>query len=130
MTPTQGRPGILLVDDDSRLRDGLRTLLRRAGYGVLEAKDGREALKIFRASPVDLIVCDMFMPEKDGLETIRDLRAEFPGVKIIGISGGGYHGTMDVLHMAKLMGAAEVLSKPVAPEKLLAVIESVLARAG
>jgi two-component system chemotaxis response regulator CheY len=121
------KPLILFVDDDDRLREASLVLLRRAGYDVDEARDGVEALRALRARPADVMVCDIFMPEKDGLETIQALRREFTGVKVIAVSGGGFQGAMDVLRIARLMGAAEVLSKPFKPEALTAAIERLLA---
>src|SRR5205807_7303003 len=88
--------------------------------------DGGEAIRAFRQHPSDLLLCDLFMPGKEGLETIRELRREFPDVKIVAMSGGALNGTMDFLPVAARLGALAVLSKPFTPEALLAVVEDVL----
>ena len=121
------KPLILFVDDDDRLREAQGVLLKRAGYEVEEARNGFEALRALRARPAAVMVCDMFMPEKDGLETIQALRREFPQTRVIAVSGGGLQGLVDVLRIAQLMGASEVLSKPFKPEALTDAIERLLA---
>ena len=103
---------ILIVDDDERMREATRAVLEEEGHAVLEATGGVEALRLQLAGPADLVVCDMFMPGQDGIETIRALRRDFPQLKIIAVSGGGYSGAIDVLRMARHIGAMEVLSKP------------------
>jgi CheY-like chemotaxis protein len=121
---------ILLADDDTKVRAVIRMILEEAGFEVVEAKDGKEALRAFRSERADVIVCDVFMPDKDGLEAIKELRGEFPGVKIVAMSGGGSKGTsdgiLDMLMMARHLGAAEVLSKPIDQASLLAAIRRLL----
>ena len=108
----------------------VRTLARRVlehgGHEVVEAGDGREALAAYRGRPADLVLCDMWMPGMDGLELLRALRREFPGVRFVAMSGGGIGGH-DALPTALELGAAEVLSKPFASAELRAVVERALA---
>jgi DNA-binding response OmpR family regulator len=80
---------ILVIDDDPQIREMLRELFRIAKYEVLVAPDGDAALRLHRANPADLIVTDIVMPEKEGLETILGFRRHFPAARIIAISGGG-----------------------------------------
>jgi YesN/AraC family two-component response regulator len=80
---------ILIIDDDQQILNMLSQILKRAGYGVVEALDGKQGLKLYRENPTDLIITDIIMPEKEGLETIMELQRDFPDVKIIAISGGG-----------------------------------------
>ena len=82
-------PSILIIDDDDSLRDALRRTLHKEGYTISEACEGRQGLKELEHSPVDLILLDMFMPDKDGLETIGELRRTYPKIRIIAMSGGG-----------------------------------------
>lgn len=117
---------ILVAEDDADVREALVSTLRDAGFEVFEAKNGAATLRAIQLQPVDLILCDMFMPGMDGLETIRNLRTQFPLVKIIAISGHGSTGKLDMLPMARHLGAAEILHKPVARAKLLAIIRRVL----
>lgn len=117
---------ILIIDDDQALRDSLRRTLRREGYTVLEAAEGGEGLKVVKSHPVDVVLVDLFMPGKEGLETIGELRRSHPGIKIIAMSGGGEKGHMDVLKAAKLMGAWRVLAKPFTREELIDTVEQLL----
>ena len=80
---------ILIVDDDIMFLSLLRDLLAPEGHDILEATNGIEALDIFREASVDLVVTDIVMPEKEGLQTILELKKESPTSKIIAISGGG-----------------------------------------
>jgi two-component system, chemotaxis family, chemotaxis protein CheY len=117
---------VLIADDDVRLREATRAILEEEGHFVVEAKEGAEALRLQRTEQIDLVVCDMFMPGQDGIETIRALRRDFPLLKIIAVSGGGYSGAIDVLKMARLIGATEVLSKPYSRAALLEAIARVM----
>ena len=117
---------ILLIDDDNQFRGMLRQVLRREGYEVVEARDGREGIVRYRSAPTDLIITDILMPEQEGLETIRELRHEFPDVKIIAVSGGGSRGTQDFLKVAKLFGAQRTLWKPFDLDELRQAIRDVL----
>ncbi|HZF16963.1 MAG TPA: response regulator [Steroidobacteraceae bacterium] len=120
---------ILLADDDTRVREAVAAILEDAGHEVLQALDGDHALKSFRARPVDVVVCDLFMPGKDGLETIQELRKLAPGVKILAMSGSGFNGAVDMLRTALHLGAIEVLGKPVRRKHLLAAVDRLLEKA-
>ena len=112
---------ILLIDDDDTVRTMLRLTLVHFGHTVIEARDGKEGLELFQDANVDLLITDIVMPEKEGLEVLMELRKKHPPVKIIAISGGDY------LHMAKLMGAAKVLAKPFSTNVLIEAIDELLA---
>ena len=117
---------ILVIDDDEPIRELLRAILEREGYRVLEAPDGDEGLKQFTETPTDLVITDLIMPGKEGIETIRDLRQKFPGVKIIAVSGGGRIGPDSYLKMAKGVGALRTLRKPFDRTVLLKTVEEVI----
>jgi CheY-like chemotaxis protein len=117
---------ILVIDDDEAIRELLRAILEREGYRVLEAPDGNEGLKQFTETPTDLVITDLIMPEKEGIETIRDLRHKFPDVKIIAVSGGGRIGPDSYLKMAKGVGALRTLSKPFDRTILLELVKEVI----
>ena len=119
-------PSILIIDDDDSLRDSLRRTLHKQGYVIMEASDGGLGLKHLERQAVDLVLLDLFMPDKDGLETIGELRRTHPGIKIIAMSGGGFKGTVDVLHVAKMMGARRTLAKPFTREQLLDAVREEL----
>jgi len=113
---------ILIIDDDNQFRAMLRQMLEREGYKVVDAPDGKEGIRIYRVKPTDLIITDIIMPEKEGIETIMELRREFPDVKIIAISGGGHLGPAEYLKIAKGLGAQYTLSKPFEREELLEAV--------
>lgn len=121
---------ILLIDDDEQVRNMLRMRLSRAGHEVIEAGDGREALEKFRAEPTELIITDIVMPEKEGLEVIMEICRDYPKVNVIAISGGGRIDASSYLDMATKFGAKHVFSKPVDWEKLQKAIDELLAASG
>ena len=126
--PVQGLGArILVVDDEADVRRFLRLVLEDGGYEVIEAADGKQALRQVREAPMDLVITDLVMPEQEGIETIQALQREVPGVAIIAISGafGGHF-----LEVAQMMGANAVLSKPVGAELLLTTVTAVLQRIG
>jgi CheY-like chemotaxis protein len=114
---------ILVVDDDPGVRDVIRSMLESAGYSVLAAENGKEAMKILRSTRVDLILTDLVMPEQEGIETIKTLRREYPDLKVIAMSGafGG-----DYLRIASYLGAHATLPKPIQMRALLKLIEETL----
>jgi CheY-like chemotaxis protein len=117
---------ILVVDDDEQLRLLARRILEHAGHEVTEAANGGQALKHYRRVGAELVLCDIFMPEREGLETIRELRRCCPTVKIVAMSGGMPGGGMDFLPVARRFGAAQVLAKPFGRAALLQAIEATL----
>jgi DNA-binding response OmpR family regulator len=127
MTPSSKAVRILVIDDDDSVRVLLRQTLARAGHEVSEARDGNEAILVFKANPAQLIITDVLMPEKDGIEAIREFRRSHPGVKIIAISGGGRIDPKMCLLMAKKVGADRVLSKPFQAQSLLSMVEELFA---
>jgi CheY-like chemotaxis protein len=118
---------ILVIDDEPQVRAMLRQMLERGGYEVLEAEEGRAGIKLYQEQAPDLIITDILMPGKEGIETILALRKAHPSVKIIAISGGGRMGKLDVLPIAKSFGAVRTLAKPFEREELLEAVQSVLA---
>jgi len=101
-------PLVLIIDDDAIIRAALRPVLEADGYEVVEATDGREGLRAFRARPADVVLCDMVMPGMEGAETIHALRAECPATPIIAITGVAGR----ALSTARALGARETLKKP------------------
>ena len=114
---------ILVAADEAGVRGFLRAVLEDGGHEVIEAVDGKQALQQARAGQVDLVITDLVMPEQEGIETIRALRREVPGVGIIAISGA-LEGQF--LKVAEMLGADAVLNKPVSAEVLLAKVGEVL----
>ncbi len=121
---------ILIIDDDFFVRDMLERLMRKAGFDVETAENGDDGLTLHRRNPVDLVITDILMPEKEGLETITEFRRFFPRVKVIAISGGGQIGPANYLKMAKLLGADRTFAKPMDTSQLLSSVEELLAAEG
>jgi DNA-binding response OmpR family regulator len=117
---------ILIIEDDDLVREMLQRLLEREGYQVTTAIEGGEALRIFRHSSPALVITDLIMPGKEGIETILELRREQPEVKIIAISGGGRIGPDGYLKLAGSIGASRTFSKPLDRHVLLAAIRELL----
>jgi DNA-binding response OmpR family regulator len=117
---------ILLVDDDTALRKLLRLNLTKMGYAVAEASNGKEALAMQLNDPAELVLTDLIMPEKEGLETIPELRKKYPDVKIIAMSGGGRGSAADYLKIAKMMGADRVMTKPFSYQELSDTIAQIM----
>ena len=118
---------IMIVEDDNAVRELLREILERAGHEVLDAGNGKEALALYKISPADLIITNILMPEKEGLETIQELLRDDPDIKIIAISGGGQIGPADYLEVARRFGATRTFSKPFDRKKLLEAVDELLA---
>jgi DNA-binding response OmpR family regulator len=113
---------VIIVDDDAPVRTTVRDLLEEAGIDVVEAANGSAALRAVRDATPDVVLCDLFMPDVDGFELIRELRRDFPGVRIIAMSGGGFAGRVDLLSVARHLGAAEILQKPFSRKEILAAV--------
>jgi CheY-like chemotaxis protein len=113
---------ILVIDDEAPVRRILRQMLERAGYEVIEAPNSAIGLKLYDENPVDLIITDILMPQKEGIETIMALRKTAPEVKIIALSGGGRMDKKGLLSTAKALGAACTLAKPFTREEVLAAV--------
>ena len=107
-------PSVLVIDDDHESREVIAELLKQKGHVVFVAADGIEGLEIARRRGVDVAVTDIVMPRRDGLETIQELRKDFPDVRILALSGGvAGQGQQNYLTIATALGADAVMSKPV-----------------
>lgn len=111
---------ILVIDDEPQLRSVLVRILSRAGHAVIEAKDGREGMKLFYAHRPQLVITDVFMPDKEGIETIGEIRRKAPETYIIAISGGAR--SFAPLDLAAKLGADATLAKPFRLDELLALV--------
>ena len=118
--------GILIIDDDSQILKMLRQILEREGYDVIEASNGKQGLKLYRQNPADLVITDIIMPEKDGIETIIKLKRDDPDVKLIAISGGGRIDPVLYLDMAKKLGTLRTFAKPIERKQLITAVREFL----
>lgn len=119
-------PKILIIDDEDQVRKMLKQLLESNSYDTVEARNGIEGLELFKTAIPDLVLTDLIMPEKEGLETIREMKKLNPGTKIIAISGGGINKPDMYLDLASKLGAQHVFSKPVKNQELLSVIKKMV----
>jgi len=119
---------VLIAEDITSVREALASILRECGHEVVETKNGTEAIAAYRARASDLVLCDLYMPGKAGLETIKELCGEFPGVKIIAMSGSGPLGPVDMIPVVRRLGALDFLPKPIKREALLEAVKRALGR--
>jgi DNA-binding response OmpR family regulator len=115
---------ILVIDDDPGIRVMLEEALKSAGHEVSLAADGREGVEQQSTKPADLLITDLYMPNQEGLETIREFRVRFPKVAVIAMSGRATAVTM--LSIAQKLGAVGVLYKPFAAAELVAAVTKAL----
>jgi CheY-like chemotaxis protein len=127
---------ILLAEDDLLVADAVQTMLRSGGHEVVLAKRGDEAIRLFREQTFDLVLCDVHMPGKDGLEVTEEIRRSSPHIPIVSMTGsyprdsGGAHLDPAFLNASKKVGATRVLAKPFRVHDLLAVVQGCLGEAG
>ena len=117
---------ILIIDDDELIRLTIKNTLKKLECTVLEAENGNAGMALFKKEKPDLVITDMLMPDKEGLETISEIRAVNPNAKIIAMSGGGSSKNMAFLQLAQKMGASRIMSKPIKPDELLNAIKSLI----
>jgi CheY-like chemotaxis protein len=119
-------PTVLVIDDDPQLGETVGKILRTRGYDVRLAGNGMEGLRLFRTLHPDLVITDIIMPVKGGLDTIHLLRTWSPEVKVIAMSGSMLTGSKDPLAAATELGASMVIAKPFRAEQLLDVVAKCL----
>lgn len=119
-------PRILIMDDDWELRETLRRILEFEGFQVEDVPNGNLGINSLRRNVADLAVIDIVMPGKDGLETIKILKEDFPEVKVVAMSGGGFFTPENFLKCARLHGAEHVLAKPFDQDELVEAIKKLL----
>jgi CheY-like chemotaxis protein len=118
---------VLIVDDDKLVLAMFKIAFEGSGYTVVLAENGNMALSQLENRPIDLVLLDILMPEKEGLETLLEARERFPDVPIFAMSGGGRVGKHDFLAVAKKFGAAGTFKKPIAPTELVKTLDTFLA---
>jgi CheY-like chemotaxis protein len=126
---------ILVIDDDELLRQTVTTMLRSGGHEVVQAADGEDGLRRFGTNSIDLVLCDVFMPQMEGLETVRELRRLSPALPIISMTGSipsAETGRLDpdFLRMSNEFGATRTLAKPFGTQTLLALVRECLESGG
>ena len=118
---------VLLIEDEAAVRESLCDSLERAGYEVLPAQEGEEGLSLYFHQKPDIVITDILMPIKDGLEVIMELRRTVPNAKVIAMAAAPRQGSnLDLLNLAKKLGACGTVTKPVDPTELTKAIEACL----
>ena len=117
---------ILIIDDDHHILLMVKKMLERAGFEVDLASNGNEGLELFKKTPVDLVITDIIMPEKEGLETIREMKRLRSDLKIIAMSGGGKISADNYLNTAKIFGASRVMAKPFSQKQMVSAVQDLL----
>lgn len=118
---------ILIIEDDEFVMNMLKQTFERAGYEVGTASNGRIGIQLYKCKPFDVVITDLIMPDMEGIETILKLRADYPDVKVIAISGGGRNRPDDYLHLARKLGALRTFTKPVDRDDLLDAVKQLIA---
>lgn len=113
---------ILILDDEKLVRFTLRQILEGAGYDVSEAATGDACLEMQKANPFDVIITDIIMPGREGIEIVMELKQAYPRLRVIAISGGGRNHNMSYLDFASRLGADATLAKPFTDDELLAAV--------
>jgi DNA-binding NtrC family response regulator len=117
---------IMIVDDDPGIRRALHILLSREGFSVTQACDGNEAIRLWREKGGDLVITDLHMPEKNGIEMIVELQSYTPGIRIIAMSGGGQTRRLDLLGNASMLGAVFTIEKPFTLNEMMEMVRRAL----
>lgn len=117
---------ILVIEDNENMLRMMNDLLSRSGYNVLTAVDGVAGIKAYHRVKPDLVITDIIMPDKEGLEVIMELTNEKPRPKLIAMSGGGMMDARTYLNLAEKLGADATLEKPFHPTDLLSLVEKFL----
>ena len=117
---------IIVIDDEPYILLMLKKMLENEGYSIEIANNGKEGLEQIRRNPPDLVITDIVMPEKEGLEMIREVRSRYPEMKIIAISGGGRLDSGEYLEPARHFGAAKVLRKPFQKKDMVEAVKDLL----
>src|SRR5437899_10283631 len=119
---------IIVIDDNDAARGTMRRVLEKAGHEVLEASDGDAGLKLLAETGVRLVITDIFMPGQDGIATLRRIKKEFPGVRVIAVSGGDATAPIDMREYTVLLGRAETPRAAVRPARRGRAANQTLAR--
>ncbi len=117
---------ILIIDDEPYILLMLKEMLEKAGYEVDLASNGREGMALFEKDPADLVITDIIMPDKEGLEVILELKKRRPELKIIAMSGGGRISPESYLECAKHFGAERIFQKPFKQKDLISAVKELL----
>ncbi|MEK9970726.1 MAG: response regulator [Ferrovibrio sp.] len=117
---------ILVIDDNPEFRDILRRHLEANGHAVTLAANGEQGLALLGEGSFDIVLTDILMPQRDGVEVLREAKRRWPDLPVIAVSGGGWIGATELLAMAERLGADKVLQKPVRRDDLISAVDAAL----
>jgi len=117
---------LIVIDDDDDVREIIKTFLKDRGFEIFLSENGEEGLAFQKEINADLVITDIVMPKKEGIQTILELRRDYPNLKIIAISGGGFHSANDNLEIAQNFGANAILPKPFKQNELIEIVDKVI----
>ncbi|MBW1742583.1 MAG: response regulator [Deltaproteobacteria bacterium] len=117
---------VVVIDDNAEIRRVIELKLRTQGYKVITAANGKEGLNLIKSKQPDVVITDIVMPEKEGIEVITEVRRDFPNVKIIAMSGGGLIGPHEYLSWTKMMGVQRTFTKPFAINEILEAVNELV----
>ncbi len=117
---------ITLVDDDAPFREAVARVLRGAGHAVETCESGSQAWRVLQAEQPEVLITDLIMPEGDGVELISRVHSRFPAIRIIAVSGSRLMADLNLLSLARSLGAQIILDKPLDGEQLLNAVAEIL----
>ncbi len=117
---------VLIIEDDIPILEMLCEVFAKEGFEVMGAPNGKKGMRLQNENPADVIITDIIMPEKEGIETISEIKSNFPETKVIAMSGGGFVGPGEYLDVAKKLGATLTFKKPFAIKTLITAVNGLL----
>ena len=118
---------VIVIDDQEPIRRIVRRALESAGHEVFDASDGELGIRLLAQQGAEVVISDIFMPGQDGIQTLRQIRKDFPSGKVIVMSGGDSTGMLDLRRDAELLGAVKSLPKPFTAREIVEAVKTVLA---
>ncbi|ETR71127.1 MAG: response regulator receiver protein [Candidatus Magnetoglobus multicellularis str. Araruama] len=119
-------PTIVIADDDNHLRSMLKQIIETEDYNVIEAMNGQQAIDFVKKHPVDLVITDLIMPTKEGIETINELKHLNPDLPIFAMSGGSLTNAKVNLKIALNLGVSKTFLKPFDVNEMLEAIKAIV----
>lgn len=124
------RPRVLIIDDEDNVRSTVAMMLEGSELDIVQARNGNDGLAAMEKALADVVITDIIMPDKEGIETIVEMRRRWPETRIVAMSGGGRTSNFDFLEIARKFGADEILHKPFDADAVVETVHRLLATTG